>query len=98
VAQVRTSCAAVGMGLQWCDLGWDGQEKLSNLLRTLSLNGTENDTNRVRALAQLDKLHQLIAALRERVESNRALVDVQMIGRLSDAQERLAEALKSVQG
>ncbi len=98
VAQVRTSRATVGMGLQWCDLGWDGQEKLSNLLRTLSLNGTEKDTNRVRALAQLDKLHQLVAALRERIESNRGLVDVQMIGRLSDAQERLAEALKSVQG
>lgn len=98
VAQVRISRAAVGMGLQWCDLGWDGQEKLNNLLRTLSLNHTEKDNGKVKALAQLDKLHQLVMALRERVESNHTLVDVQMIGRLSDAVERLSEALKSVQG
>ncbi len=41
VAEVRSSRAAVGMGLQWCDLGWDGQEKLNNILRALSLNHTE---------------------------------------------------------
>ena len=38
-----------------------------------------------------------MTALRERLESDHTLVDVQMIGRLSDAQERLAAALKSVQ-
>jgi hypothetical protein len=85
------------MGLQWCDLGWDGQEKLNNLLRSLSLNHTETNSNKVKALSQLDKLHQLVSALRERLESNHALVDVQMIGRLSDALERLTDALKSVQ-
>jgi len=26
VAEVSSSRATVGMGLQWCDLGWDGQE------------------------------------------------------------------------
>jgi hypothetical protein len=97
VAEVRTSRASVGMGLQWCDLGWDGQEKLNNLLRSLSLNHTETNSNKVKALSQLDKLHQLVSALRERLESNHALVDVQMIGRLSDALERLTDALKSVQ-
>jgi hypothetical protein len=97
VAEVRTSRPSVGMGLRWCDLGWDGQEKLNNVLRTLSLNYTETNSSKVKALAQLEKLHQLVAALRERLESNHTLVDVQMIGRLSDAQEKLAAALKSVQ-
>ncbi len=98
VAQVRSSRATVGMGLEWCDLGWDGQEKLNNLLQTLSLNPAEMDANKVKARAQLDKIHQLVMALRERLEKNHTLVDVQMIGRLNDAMERLAEALKSVQG
>ncbi len=98
VAQVRASRATVGMGLEWCDLGWDGQEKLNNLLSTLSLNHTEQDVNKMKALAQLERLHQLVMALREQLERNRTLVDVQMIGRLSDALERLSEALKSVQG
>jgi len=97
VAEVSSSRATVGMGLQWCDLGWDGQEKLNNLLRTFSLNHNEPNSSRVKALAQLEKLHQLVAALRERVESDHTLVDVQMIGRLSDALERLSSALKSVQ-
>jgi hypothetical protein len=97
VAEVRTSRATVGMGLLWCDLGWDGQEKLNNLLRTISLSFTETNSSKVKALAQLDNLHQLVVALRERLENNKILVDVQMIGRLSDAQEKLAAALKSVQ-
>jgi hypothetical protein len=97
VAEVRSSRATVGMGLQWCDLGWDGQEKLNNILRVLSLNYTETNSSKTKALAQLEKLHQLVAALRERLESNHTLVDIQMIGRLSHAQERLAAALKSVQ-
>jgi hypothetical protein len=97
VAEVRTSRATVGMGLRWCDLGWDGQERLNNIIRALSLNYSETNSSKVKALAQLEKLHQLVAALRERLESNHTLVDVQMIGRLSDAQERLAAALKSVQ-
>lgn len=79
VAEVRTSRATVGMGLMWCDLGWDGQEKLNNILKALSVNYSETNSSKVRALAQLDKLHQLIAALRERVESNHTLVDVQLI-------------------
>lgn len=97
VAEVRTSRSTVGMGLQWCDLGWDGQEKLNNILRTLTLNYSETNSSKVKALGQLEKLHQLVAALRERLESNHTLVDVEMIGRLSDAQEKLADALKSVQ-
>lgn len=97
VAEVRTSRATVGMGLMWCDLGWDGQEKLNTVLRALALNYSETNSSKVRALAQLDKLHQLVAALRERMESNHTLVDVQMIGRLTDAEEKLATALKSLQ-
>lgn len=98
VAQVRTSRAAVGMGLLWCDLGWDGQEKLNSILRTLAMNSDNASSSKAKALGQLEKLHQLVMALREKVESNHTLVDVQMIGRLSDAQERLAAALKSLQG
>ncbi|MDR3764867.1 MAG: PilZ domain-containing protein [Acidobacteriota bacterium] len=97
VAEVRTSRATVGMGLMWCDLGWDGQEKLANILKALSVNYGETNSTKVRALAQLDKLHQLVAALRERMESNHTLVDVQMIGRLTDAEEKLSTALKSLQ-
>ncbi len=97
VAEVRTSRATVGMGLMWCDLGWDGQEKLNNILKALSVNYSETNSSKIRALAQLDKLHQLISALRERVESNHTLVDVQMIGRLTDAEEKLSAALKSLQ-
>jgi len=97
VAEVKTSRATVGMGLLWCDLGWDGQEKLNGILRSLALNYTETNSSKVKALAQVEKLQQLVVALRERLESNHTLVDVQMIGRLGDAQERLAAALKSVQ-
>jgi len=97
VAEVRSSRSTVGMGLQWCDLGWDGLEKLNKILRTLSLNYSETNTSKLKALATLEKLHQLVAALRERLENDHTLVDVQMIGRLSDAQEKLSDALKSVQ-
>ncbi len=97
VAQVQSSRPTVGMGVQWCDLGWDGQEKLNKILRDLSVNHTETNSSKLKALAQVEKLHQLIVALRERLESNHTLVDVQMIGRLSDAQERLTDVLKSVQ-
>jgi hypothetical protein len=97
VAEVKTSRATVGMGLLWCDLGWDGQEKLNTILRSLALNYTEANSSKLNALAQLEKLQQLLVALRERLENPNTLVDVQMIGRLSDAQERLAAALKSVQ-
>jgi hypothetical protein len=97
VAEVHSSRATVGMGLRWCDLGWDGQEKLKSVLRALSLNYDETNSSKAKALGQVEKLHQLVAALRERLESNHTLVDIQMIGRLSDAEEKLAAALKSVQ-
>jgi hypothetical protein len=98
VAEVRTSRSTVGMGLLWCDLGWDGQEKLHNILRALSMNYTETNSSKVKALGQLEKLHQLITALRERLESNHTLVDLQTIGRLSDAEEKLSTVLKGMQG
>jgi hypothetical protein len=97
VAEVSSSRATVGMGLQWCDLGWDGQEKLDKLLQTFSMNSGGADANRQKALGQLEKMHQLVGVLRERLESQHTLVDVQMIGRLGDALERLAAVLKSVQ-
>jgi hypothetical protein len=97
VAAVHSSRPTVGMGLQWCDLGWDGKEKLNKILRSLSVIQTETNSAKVRTRAQVEKLHQLIMTLRERLESNNALVDVQMIGRLSDAQEKLAEVLKTMQ-
>jgi hypothetical protein len=96
VAEVSSSCPTVGMGLQWCDLGWDGQEKLHKVLRSLSVNRTEANSSKLKALAQVEKLHQLVVALREKLESNHTMADVQMIGRLSDVQEKLTKALKSV--
>ena len=68
LAEVRSSRATVGMGLQWCDLGWDGQEKLNTILRALSLNCNEANSSKMKALEKLEKLHQLVAALRERME------------------------------
>jgi hypothetical protein len=97
LAEVRSSRATVGMGLQWCDLGRDGQEKLNNVLRALSMNCNEANSNKMKALAKLEKLHQLVAVLRERLEDNNTLVNVQMLGGMNDAQGRLASALKSVQ-
>jgi hypothetical protein len=97
VAEVSSSKPTVGMGLQWCDLGCDGQEKLDNLLHTFSLGNSEANSTRIKALAQLEKMHQLVMALQERLDHTNTHVDVQMIGRLSDALERLAAALKSVQ-
>ena len=54
-----TSRPTVGMGLLWCDLGWDGQEKLNTILRSLALNYTETNSSKLKALAQLEKLQQL---------------------------------------
>jgi hypothetical protein len=97
VAEVRSSRPTVGMGLQWCDLGWDGLDKLNRIIKTISLNYSETNSSKLKALGTLEKLHQLVAALTERLENEHTLVDVQMIGRLTDAQEKLADALKSVQ-
>jgi hypothetical protein len=62
------------------------------------MNYTETNSSKVKALGQLEKLHQLITALRERLESNHTLVDLQTIGRLSDAEEKLSTVLKGMQG
>jgi hypothetical protein len=97
VAEVRSSRPTIGMGLRWCDLGWNGREKLNNVLRTLSLHHTESISSKQKALAQLNKLQQAVTALRERLESNHTPVDIQMLGRLNDAEEKLEAALKSVQ-
>jgi hypothetical protein len=60
------------------------------------VNRTEANSSKLKALAQVEKLHQLVVALREKLESNHTMADVQMIGRLSDVQEKLTKALKSV--
>lgn len=96
VAEVCTTIATVGMGLLWCDLGRDGQEKLNSILQSFSLKSGDASSHRLKALAQIEKVHQMAAGLREYLERNSTLVDVQMIGRLSDAEEKLAAALKSV--
>jgi len=97
VAEVCSSRVTVGMGLQWCDLGWDGQEKLNKLLESFGMSSTDGNSAKLKAMAQLDKMHQLVAALRERLESEHTLVDAKMMGQLNDAMEKLAMALKSVQ-
>ncbi len=98
VAEVRSSRVTVGMGLLWCDLGWDGQSKLNNVLRTLAISHMDANSSKQKALGQLNKIHQLATALRERLESNHSFVDVQLIELLADAEENLQTALKSVQG
>jgi PilZ domain len=96
VAEVRNSVPSVGMGLLWCDLGCDGQGKLNSILRTLARTSVEPSSGNAKALSQVNKLHQLVAELRERLENGGFVVNVETIGRLSDAQEKLAAALKSM--
>lgn len=97
VVEVRSSLASLGMGLRWCDLGGDGQEKLNGILRPLSLNRTEADSRKVKALAQVEDVHQLVAGLRECLDSDHTLVDMQMVALLNDAREKLTAALNFVQ-
>ncbi len=46
----------------------------------------------------MNKIHQLVTALRERLDSNHSFVDLQLMELLGDAEENLTAALKSVQG
>ncbi len=98
VAEVRSSRVTVGMGLLWCDLGWDGQEKLNNVLRTLSISHMDANSSKQKAIGQMNRIDQLVTALRERLDSNHSFVDLQLMEQLADAQESLTAALKSVQG
>ncbi|HVJ05392.1 MAG TPA: PilZ domain-containing protein [Candidatus Saccharimonadales bacterium] len=98
VAEVRSSRVTVGMGLLWCDLGWDGQAKLNNVLRTLAISHLDANSSKQKAMGQMNKIHQLATALRERLESNHSFVDEQLIEMLGNAEENLTAALKSVQG
>jgi hypothetical protein len=97
VAEVRNTVPAVGMGLQWSDLGCDGEVRLSRILQALALEGIDGDSGKKKALAQTNKLHQLVTALQERLESEHVLVHAETIGKLGEAQENLTEALKSMQ-
>jgi hypothetical protein len=97
VAEVRNSLPGVGMGMQWSDLGCDGEAKLNSILRAMALDNVDGDSGKAKALAQVNKLHQLVATLRERLESNHSLVHAETIGKLGSAQEDLMAALKSMQ-
>jgi hypothetical protein len=97
VIEVRNSRPTVGMGLQWCDLGCDGEARLQSILRALALVNSDGDSGKKKALAQTNKLHQLLTALQERLESEHCLVQAETIGKLGEAQENLTEALKSMQ-
>ena len=97
VAEVRTSLPAAGMGLQWSDLGCDGEARLNNILRALALESIDGTSGKTKALAQLSKLHQLVATLRERLDNEHCLVQAETIGELGAAQENLMAALKSMQ-
>jgi PilZ domain-containing protein len=97
VAEVRNSLPTVGMGLLWCDLGFGGQEKLTRILRTLAMNAVDATSGKAIALGHLNRLHQLVANLRERLDRENVQVEAETIGALSEAQEKLAAALKSMQ-
>src|ERR1700687_5845219 len=70
VAEVRYSVPAFGMGLLWCDLGYEGQEKLKGILRLLALDNFNAVTGKERSLSQVDQLSQLVATLRGRLASD----------------------------
>ncbi len=76
-AEVSASHAAFGMELQWCDLERGEKEKLNNVLRQHSVTFPDTKSGKVRALAQLEKLHQLVVALQGGVESNHTVADIQ---------------------
>jgi PilZ domain-containing protein len=97
LAEVRNTVLSVGMGLQWSDLGCDGETRLNCILRALALDGVEGNSGKAKALAQVTKLHQLVNTLRERLESDHSLVHADTIGKLGSAQENLMAALKSMQ-
>jgi hypothetical protein len=97
VAEVRNSLPSIGMGLQWSDLGGGGQEKLNGILRSLAKGSIDINPGKAKVLTQVNKLHQLVAALRERLESDHAMVRAETMVQLGDAQEKLTAALKSMQ-
>jgi PilZ domain-containing protein len=97
VVEVRSSMDSVGMGLAWCDLGCDGEVRLERILRSLSSSRVDTTNGRVTALAQLDKLRQLMATLRERLEDDHYTVKPQLVQELDQVQEQLTAALRSVQ-
>lgn len=98
VAEVRSSFPAEGMGLQWCDLGYDGQEKLNGILRSLRMGTISVESAKEMALSQVNQLLQQLTTLREGLVSGNAPVNADTIGRLSDAQKGLTAALRSMQG
>ena len=97
VAEVRNAVLSVGMGLQWSDLGCDGEARLNGILRALAMNKTDSDSVKKKAQAQTNKLHQLLIAVQEQLESEHCLVHAETIGKLGEAQEDLTAALKSMQ-
>ena len=97
VAEVRNAVLSVGMGLQWTDLGCDGEARLNGILRALAMNKTDSDSVKKKAQAQTNKLHQLLIAVQERLESEHCLVHAETIGKLGEAQEDLTAALNSMQ-
>jgi hypothetical protein len=97
VAEVRYSVPAFGMGLLWCDLGYDGQEKLKGVIRTLTHYNFDPASGQEKAQLQVNQLHQLVATLRERLANDHAPVNAETIKRLRDAQEGITSALESLQ-
>ena len=97
VVEVRSSLDTVGMGLVWCDVGCDGEARLERILRPLNINRFDAGNGRALALAQLDKVRQLVATLRERLEDDQYQVRPKILEELGEAQEQLTAALKSVQ-
>lgn len=97
IVEVRSSIEAVGMGLLWCDLGCDGAAKLDRVLRDLAIHSVDSTSSKAQAFSHLDKVHQLLAAVRERLDNDRVTVNADTLAQLSEAQTRLAAALKSVQ-
>jgi len=97
VVEVRSALDSVGMGLAWCDLGCNGEERLDKVLRILSENRLDASNGRALALAQLDKVRAVLVSLRERLQDERMQVRAETLNRLGEAQQELTAALRSVQ-
>jgi hypothetical protein len=96
LVEVRNCAPAVGMGVAWCDLGYDGAEKLKRILRALEQKFFAASSGKEKAQLKVNELHELVSALKERLAGEQALVCAETMRNLCEAEDGLAAALESL--
>jgi hypothetical protein len=97
LAEVRNTVTGVGMGLEWCDVGCDGTDKLRRILFSLVPENSGTDGGRGKALTQIGRMNQAIAALREKLANDHIPVTADTVYCLEAAHDKLAAAIKSLE-